>query len=237
MLDFEDKTVLMTSAAGALPLAVAGMFADYGASVMLVDRAQAPLNRLRPRLSRAAGVVAAKFDLRDPAQVEAAFALAADQLGGVDIVVTGTSLALDGPGPDGDEIAWRRELREAMEVMVAVNLVAVRLLKPDGQVVNILPLAERAGEVPHPSLAGARGYGRDFTIALAREVAPRGLRVNAVVPGRIAPSAEVPGGARGAMAEGVAGAVLLLASPLAQHINGAILPVDDGYGDRPGIRA
>ena len=236
MLDFEGKTVLLIGASGALPPAVAGLFADLGASLLLVDRAQAPLDRLRPRLKRAAGVVAAKYDLRDPQQIEAVFALAGDQLGGVDIVITGTSLAQAGPAAEADEIAWRRELREAMEIMVMVNRAAVLALRADGHVVNILPVAEAPGAVPHPSLSGARGYARDFTIALAREVAPRGLRVNGVAPGQVPASAEVPGGARGAMAEGVAGAVVLLSSPLASHINGVILPVDDGLGDGPGWR-
>ncbi len=231
MLDFEDKTVLITSAAGALPLAVAGLFADYGASLMLVDRAQAPLTRLRPRLRRAAGVVFAKFDLSDPAQVEAAFQMGSDQLGGIDIVVTGTSLTLDGPGEGDDEASWRRGLRESVEIMVLVNRAAARYLRHEGQVVNILPVAEQPGAVPHPSLAGARGYARDFTIAQAREMARRGFRVNGVAPSPVPAKADVPGGARGALAEGVAGAVLLLASSLASHINGVILPVDDGIGE------
>jgi NAD(P)-dependent dehydrogenase (short-subunit alcohol dehydrogenase family) len=235
MIDFEGRTVMLTGAAGAVPGAVAAMFADLGASLLLVDREQARLETLRPRLRRASGVVAAALDLADPQAVEQAFAMAAEQLQGVDVLVTAIGLEDDAPAEPSAEIAWRRALREAVDAVVLTNRAAARLLRPGGCIVNILPAATTQRAAPHPSLAGARGMLRDFTIALAREVAPRGLRANAVAPAVLAAGPSGRHGGRAARPEEVAGAVVLLASPLAGFVSGVLLPVDGGL-DGGGMR-
>jgi NAD(P)-dependent dehydrogenase (short-subunit alcohol dehydrogenase family) len=117
-----------------------------------------------------------------------------------------------------------------------------------GAVVNISSRLARVGMPGVSGYAATKGALNSFTVAAAVELAPLGIRVNAVAPGMtrtplidawlgeqpdaVAAEAEVTGRiplARLAAPDDVAGAVVFLASPESSYITGAVLPVDGGY--------
>ena len=90
----------------------------------------------------------------------------------------------------------------------------------------------------------SKGAVRSLTQALARDLAPFGVRANAVAPGlmlteMVAPQLAVPGGtdwymkrvpmARGGEVQEIVGPVVFLASGMASYVNGVVLPVDGGF--------
>ena len=120
--------------------------------------------------------------------------------------------------------------------------------RPGGAVVNISSRLARVGMPGVSGYAATKGAINAFTVAAAVELAPQGIRVNAVAPGMTktplieewlgeqpdpaAAEAEVTGRiplARLAAPGDIAGAVTFLASPESAYITGAVLPVDGGY--------
>lgn len=107
---------------------------------------------------------------------------------------------------------------------------------PCASVVNVSSTAALTGGTSGVHYAAAKGGVLSLTLALARELAPRGIRVNAVVPGKIRTAMlgegehlKVPLGRAGEPHE-VAEAIAFLASPQASFITGARLVVSGGYG-------
>ena len=144
-------------------------------------------------------------------------------------------------------------LMAMLSLNVASHLLLTQRLVPlfaetGGAVVNISSRLAKVGMVGVSGYAAAKGAINSFTIAAAVELAPQGIRVNAVAPGMTrtpliegwlneqpdpaAAAAEVTGRiplARLAAPEDVAGACVFLASPESSYITGAVLPVDGGY--------
>jgi len=116
---------------------------------------------------------------------------------------------------------------------------AVRAMEPGGAIVNVSSLAARLGSAgEYVDYAASKAAVDTFTIGLAREVAPRGIRVNAVAPGLIDTeihqagrldrlSGTVPLG-RAGTADEVAAAICWLLSASASYVTGTILEVGGG---------
>ncbi len=116
---------------------------------------------------------------------------------------------------------------------------AVRAMEPGGAIVNVSSIAARIGSAgEYVDYAASKAAVDTFTIGLAREVAPRGIRVNAVAPGLIDTEIHEAGRLdrlRGAVplgriggADEVAAAICWLLSPLSSYVTGSILEVGGG---------
>jgi NAD(P)-dependent dehydrogenase (short-subunit alcohol dehydrogenase family) len=105
-----------------------------------------------------------------------------------------------------------------------------------GTIINVASIASFVGVGGTLGYAPSKGTVKLFTQALARDLAPDGIRVNAIAPGVIETpiTARTPLGRVG-QPEELVGPVILLASPRASYVNGVILPVDGGFsgGLRP----
>lgn len=147
----------------------------------------------------------------------------------------------------------RERLLETLSLNVVSHMLLTQRLVPllaeaGGAVVNISSRLARVGMAGVSGYAATKGALNSFTVAAAVELAPLGIRVNAVAPGMtrtplidawlgeqpdaVAAEAEVTGRiplARLAAPDDVAGAVVFLASPESSYITGAVLPVDGGY--------
>lgn len=241
---FEQSSVLVTGASQGLGRAIAEAFAAEGARVGIGFRTHEAEAKKSLELVEAAGGrgVLLQFDLRDAASVEAAVAnFAAD--GGLDVLVNNAAVLRDQFAMFLSPAEW--------DDVIAVNLngtfyccrSAMRAMLPRrrGAIVNVSSIAATRASPGQANYASSKGGVQALTATLGAELAPRGVRVNAVVPGmidvgmgrrldrRVAEKARaaVPLGRFGEARE-VALVVLFLASDDARYIVGQSIVVDGG---------
>lgn len=183
------KRAIVTGAGRGIGLAIAMAFVQEGARVLLNDVRGDLLEQARSRLPATTGrVVCHRGDVADPGSVAEMVALARDALGGVDVLVN--NAAIGGTGKTLLELTleeWERFLRiDLTSVFVCCQAVVPLMLQQErGSIINlssITGLAGAAGSVPY---AAAKAGVLGLTRALARELAPHRINVNAIAPGLI----------------------------------------------------
>ena len=137
---------------------------------------------------------------------------------------------------------WRRTMAANLDGIFFTTREAARRLRPDGSIVLVSSTAAQRGEAFHGDYAATKGAVQSLVKGLCVELAPRGIRVNAVAPGWIDTemvttalagdqgvrvAAAIPLG-RVASPEDVAGPIVFLCSLLARHVTGEILNVNGG---------
>lgn len=236
-----DKRVLVTGAGGAIGAEVCRLLLAEGARVVAVDRAEGAM----PALARDAGsgdsfhhVVA---DVSDPAAMSDLVGTHASPFDGL-VNVAGFFVIED--FADTDRNDWDRMIvANLYTAMSASKAVLPGMLEAGrGSIVNFASTAGEYGSIrPSAAYAAAKGGVIAFTKSLAREVAPRGVRVNAVSPGPVdttgfsagvapdlaAAAARTLIGRMGAPIE-LAYACLYLVSDESQYVVGDVLRVNGG---------
>jgi len=201
-LELAGKVVLVTGGSDGLGLALATQLAAEGASVAICGRDEARLAAAGAGL-RAAGadVLAQRADVSVPHDLVAFAEAAVSRWGRIDGVVHNAGRASAGALESIDDTTWESDV--ALKLMAAVRL--TRLVLPHlraakGAVLFTLALAAKApGAASEPSSV-TRAAGMALMKALSKELAPDGIRVNAVLIGLIESGQWV----RGAASSGVA---------------------------------
>ncbi len=240
------RTALVTGAGAGIGRGVARTLARFGARVAVLDldadRARRTTDEIVDSGGQACTLMA---DARDPEAVEAALDVAAARLGVVDVLVNNAGGTFAAPFldsvPKGWHALWRANLESVLHCTqrVARRLVAVG--RP-GSVVNVVSIEGVRAAPLYAAYAAAKAGAISATRTLALELAPHGIRVNAIAPDicltegleAMVPEADrgrwahlVPLG-RPAEPDDIAGAVVFLASDLARYVTGATLHVDGG---------
>lgn len=239
--------VLVTGASGGIGSAIAAGFAAAGHPVVLGCRTGLARVQAQAAAITAAGGRALPFaaDVTSEAAVDALFAAAQDAFGPVEVLVNCAGTSLQKMLCDTTRAQW--------DALFAANvtgsfLCAKRALESmvrshRGSIVNLSSIWGQTGASCEVAYSAAKAAIIGFTQALAKEVAPAGVRVNCVAPGIIdagmmdafsaeekrALAAEVPLGRLGT-AEEAAAAVLFLASDAASYITGQVLSTNGGFG-------
>ncbi|WP_447917597.1 SDR family NAD(P)-dependent oxidoreductase [Achromobacter aegrifaciens] len=247
MISMQDKRVLVTGAGRGLGAAIAQGFARQGAAVIVAD-VDAALAAATAQAIRAAGGKAADavLDVTDATAVRAFSERSATEHGNLDILVNNAGISARAPfdDPKTPEI-WDRLLSVNLQGTFNVTHAFVEQLKATrGAIVNLCSIVAYGCGISTAGYVVSKGGVRSLTEVLARDLAPHGVRVNAVAPGLM--ETEMTAGqrsqvqgtdwymqrapmARAGRADEIVGPVLFLASDMASYVNGVVLPVDGGY--------
>ena len=178
------RHALITGGGSGIGAAVARLLADAGATVSLAGRRAEPLRKVAAGLQRASTIVA---DVSLEADADAMVAQARVANGPIDIVVANAGAAESAPAAKLDFGHWQRMLGVNLTgAFLTVKAALPDVLRPDARVPRIVFIASTAGLKGYPYAAaycaakhGVVGLAR----ALAAELAPRHVTVNAVCPG------------------------------------------------------
>jgi NAD(P)-dependent dehydrogenase (short-subunit alcohol dehydrogenase family) len=248
VVSLAGRTALVTGAAGGLGGAISLGLARAGASLALHDRAAGPqLDAIVADAQSvgAAGVHALAADLRDAAQVTAMVDEGARLMGGLDVLVNCAGVMPLVPALELTEQVWDETIETNLKGPFVAAQAAARIMAAagGGRIVNVTSTRQEQAAPGSAAYCASKAGLWMLTRVLALELAPLGIRVNAVAPGTIetplnserlsdpAVRAErverIPAGRIG-RPEDVVSAVLLLASDDADFITGASLMIDGG---------
>lgn len=246
--EFVDKAVLVTGASTGIGAAVAAAFARNGAHVAIhyhanQEAAESGRNAIVERGGRA---VLIRGNLAEPAQGARVAAEAAEALGGLDILVNNAgSLTGRTPFLEWTDTTFDTVMNLNVRSVISASQAAVPHLEArgGGAIVNIGSIAGNDGGGPGAGhYAAAKAYIHNLTRHMARDLAERGIRVNAIAPGVIATPfhAATPPDRMEAMRKAVAlgrvgepddcvGPILFLCSgAMSGYVTGQILHVNGG---------
>ncbi len=185
----QGKIAIVTGGAGGIGQGICRVLAAEGAAVAVVDVDGAGAEKVAADLGggRAVGLQA---DVTDAASVGAMVDAVRGRLGGLDILVNnaGANVREMGNPLDGiGEADWDRVVAVNLKSVFLVSREVVSHLKAQrsGRVVNIASVAGRAPNEYVPHYCAAKAGVINFTIALAKEMAPHNVNVNAVCPGLV----------------------------------------------------
>jgi 3-oxoacyl-[acyl-carrier protein] reductase len=244
MNDLSNKVAVVTGAGRGIGQAIALKLAAAGADIACVDLklefCAETVQKAQGRGRKAWGFAA---NVADAASVEAATEQIFAATGKVDILVNNAGITKDSLLMRMSEADWDAVLDINLKGTFLFTKAFSRsfLKQRSGRIVNIASVVGLMGNAGQCNYGASKAGVIGFTKSAARELASRGVTVNAIAPGfietamtaKISPEArealvnQIPLGSLG-QPEDVADAVLFLAGPAARYITGQLLPVDGG---------
>ncbi len=244
MSGLNGQIALVTGASQGIGRCIAKMLAAEGAKVGLFARNREKLDSLAAEIAEAGGeamVLAGSVSAAE--DVDGAVKTLLDSWKRVDVLVNNAGITRDGLIVRMKDDAWDAvldvNLSGSFRFIRAVTRPMMR--QKSGRIVNVVSVSGLLGQAGQANYSASKAGLVGLTKAVARELAPRNITVNAVAPGPIvsemtealndrqkeALTAQVPLGRFGRPEE-VAAAVCYLASPLAGYVSGTVIRVDGG---------
>jgi len=241
--DLTDKIALVTGASRGIGAAIAERLARCGATVIGTATSDSGAEAISSRFTGEMKGEGMKLDVTDATNVEEVLKGITAKYGSPDIVINNAGITQDGLMMRMKEKQWDAVIDTNLNSVFTVTKAALKAMmkKRWGRIVSISSVVGSMGNAGQTNYAAAKAGMEGFTRALGREVASRGITVNAVAPGFIATDMteklpeewkaklleSVPAGRLGTPDE-IADAVMFLASPTSSYITGHTLHVNGG---------
>lgn len=242
---FENQVAVVTGAGRGIGHAIAVRLAKEGARVASVSRTEANAQKTADEINaaRADAAKAYAVDVADQSAVQKAAEQIFADFGRVDILVNNAGVTRDGLSMRMSMEDWDTVLNTNLKGAFVFTQAVMRpmIKQRSGRIINISSIAGLIGNAGQANYAASKAGLIGLTKTLARELASRGITVNAVAPGLIETDMttvlseeirqnilkNVPLGKLGEP-DDIAGAVAYLASAEAKYITGQVLTVDGG---------
>jgi 3-oxoacyl-[acyl-carrier protein] reductase len=244
-LDLSGKTALVSGGARGIGAFISRTLGTAGARVVInFNKSGEKAEKIRDEL-RSLGFESEIFqaDVSEPAQVERLFRFIGKSAGQLDILVNNAGVIHDTLLLTMSVEDWQKVHDVNLTGAFLMTRMAAELMVPKhcGKIINIASVAAIRGGRGQTNYASAKGGLVSFTRACAIELAPKGIQVNAVLPGFIETEMtartrrragevildRIPAQRFGTPQE-VANMVLFLASPMSEYVTGQAIPVDGG---------
>ena len=238
-----NQTAVITGAAQGIGFAIAQLFVDEGARVVIGDVNAEAAEKAAVELGGTERAIGVRCDVTVSDDVDALLGAAADAFGPVDVMVNNAGITRDA--------TMRNMTEEQFDQVINVHLkgtwngtrkaAAIMRERKSGAIVNLSSLSGKVGMVGQTNYSAAKAGVVGMTKAAAKEMAHHGVRVNAIQPGLIGSAmteampqkawdqkmAEIPMGRAGEVSE-VATVALFLASHLSSYMTGTVMEVTGG---------
>lgn len=245
VFDLTGRTALVTGGARGLGRGMTEGLLSAGADVITVQRGEVPADLVDEAARMGRTVTPVSLDLGDADQIATVIGELLSQRR-IDILINNAGVQYRQDSVDFDLAQFDRVLSINMRAAFQLSQLLARpmLERGTGKIINIASMVSYSGGFRVPAYAASKGAIAQLTKACCNEWAGRGVNVNAIAPGYMATdmnealladehrnaeiTARIPAGRWGTPAD-MAGTAVFLASPAADYLHGAIIPVDGGW--------
>lgn len=241
---FKNKTAIITGAGQGIGYGIALALVKEGCNVVVSDINQATCDKAAQDFSgmgvKALGI---KCDVSNKAEVDNLVTKTIENFGQLDILVNNAGIYPFKPFGQMTEADWDKVMDVNLKGVFLCSQASINAMKAGSKIVNISSIAAFVGFEGLTHYCASKGGVSSFTRALALELAPKKININAVAPGAVETPgatgssseevkkqtvAAIPLGRMG-LPEDIANAVVFLASEKADYITGQTIIVDGGW--------
>jgi len=244
----DRRKIIVTGASSGIGRATAERFGREGWDVCVTARRQDRLRALVDGLPAGKHLIVAG-DYSDPRTAEAIADQARRDWGVVDALANCAGVYFGAPVIDSTLEEWRKAFDIMIDGALYLTRAAVPLMTRGGRIIHVTSIHHERAEAGSSSYSMAKAALNQYCRALALELAPKGILVNALAPGFINTEMSVVNGVselesewfkknyvdghhlplkRPGQPEEVAGVIYFLAGPDASYLTGQVIPVDGG---------